>query len=87
MRETNTTLFHINNFRETKVKLAKFGIIVEDIDKFTRCVEGVVRHSNCDTFKVIEKISNYDKLEKDIESKQQNKSDLETKIEILKERT
>ncbi|HET8793785.1 MAG TPA: hypothetical protein VFM31_08325 [Nitrososphaeraceae archaeon] len=86
LRETNTTLLHLNNFIETKVKLAKFGIIVEDIDKFTRCVEGVATHSNYDTFKVIEKFSNYYTLEKDVESKQQNKMDLETNIEILKER-
>ncbi|HET7643361.1 MAG TPA: hypothetical protein VFK40_07620 [Nitrososphaeraceae archaeon] len=86
LRETNTTLLHLNNFIETKVKLAKFGIIVEDIDKFTRCVEGVATHSNYDTFKVIEKFSNYYTLEKDVESKQQNKMDLETNIEKLKER-
>ena len=86
LRETNTTLFHLNNFIETKVKLAKFGIIVEDIDKFTSCVEGVATHSNYDPFKVIEKISNYYTLEKDVESKQENKSDLEGNIEKLKER-
>jgi vacuolar-type H+-ATPase subunit I/STV1 len=56
LSEANTTLFHLNNFRETKVKLAKFDIIVEDIDKFTRCLEGVARHSNYDPFKVIEKL-------------------------------
>ena len=86
LREANITLFHINNFIETKIKLAKFGIVVEDIDKFTRFVEGVARHSNYDPFKVIEKVSGQEKLEKDVESKQQKNNDLETNIERLKER-
>ncbi|HEX5185523.1 MAG TPA: hypothetical protein VFV86_01420 [Nitrososphaeraceae archaeon] len=86
LREANTTLFHINNFIETKTKLAKFGIVVEDIDKFTRFVEGVARHSNYDPFKVIEKVSDQEKLEKDVESKQRKNNDLETNIERLKER-
>jgi hypothetical protein len=85
VREANTTLFHLNNYRETKVKLAKFGIIVEDTFKFTQCVEGVARHSNFDPFKVIEKFSNLDKLEKEIENKQKEKNNLEINIERLKD--
>jgi len=85
LREANTTLFHLNNYIETKVKLARFGIVVEDTCKFTQCVEGVARYSNYDPFKVIEKFSAGDKLEKEIERKQKEEKDLETKIEKLKD--
>jgi phage shock protein A len=30
LRKANTLLFHLNNFIETKVKLAKFGIVIEE---------------------------------------------------------
>jgi len=85
LREANTTLFHLNNYIEIKVKLARFGIVVEDTCKFTQCVEGVARYSNYDPFKVIEKFSAGDKLEKEIERKQKEEKDLETKIEKLKD--
>ena len=58
---------------------------MEETDKFTRFVEGVARHSNYDPFKVIERFSNYYTLEKDVESEQQKKNDLEVTIEKLKE--
>jgi hypothetical protein len=87
LREKNTLLFHLNNYIETKVKLAKFGIVIEeDIDKFIKCVEGVARYSNFDPFKVIEKFSDLDKLEIEIENKQKQKNDLEIHIEKLKEK-
>jgi hypothetical protein len=86
LREANTTLFHLKNFIDTKIKLAKFGIVVEDTDKFTRCVEGIARYSNYDPFKVIEKFSDQEKLEKEIENQQKKKYDLEMHIEKLKEK-
>ena len=76
LRKANTTLFHLNNFIETKIKLARLGI-VEDIHKFSKCVEGIARHFNYHPFKVIEKFSDLDKLEKDVENKQKEKNDLE----------
>jgi hypothetical protein len=85
LREKNTTLFHLNNYINTKVKLAKFGIIVEDTDKFIKCAEGIKRYSNFDPFKVIEKFSDLDKLEIEIENKQKQKNDLEIHIEKLKD--
>jgi hypothetical protein len=85
MREANTTLFHLNNFIETKIKLAKFGIVVEDTDKFTKCVEGIARYSDFDPFKVIEKYSDLIELEKEVENKQKEKNDLEMHIEKLKD--
>ena len=85
MREANTTLFHLNNFIETKVKLATLGIIVEDIYKFTRCVEEIKKYSNFDPFKVIEKFTNLKNLEIEIENKQKEKNDIEINIEKLKE--
>jgi hypothetical protein len=86
-RGKNTILFHLNNFIETKVKLAKFGIVIEeDIDKFIKCAEGVARYSNFDPFKVIEKFSDLDKLEIEIENKQKEKNDLEIHIQKLKEK-
>ncbi|HSF50459.1 MAG TPA: helix-turn-helix domain-containing protein [Nitrososphaeraceae archaeon] len=85
LREANTTLFHLNNYIETKFKLAKFGIIVEDIDRFTRCVEGIGRYSNYDPFKVIEKFSDREALEIGIENNQKIKNNLEINIQKLKE--
>lgn len=86
MRDANTTLFHLNNFIDTKIKLAKLGIVIEDTDKFTRCVEGISRYSNFDPFKVIEKFSDIEKLEIEFENKQKEKNDLEINIQILKEK-
>ena len=84
--EANTTLFHLNNFRETTIKLAKFGIIVEDTDKFTRCVEGIARYSNYNPFKVIEKFSHLNTLEIEIEDNKKIKIDLELNIHKLRDR-
>ena len=86
LREKNTTLFHINNFIETKCNLAKFGIVVEDIDKFTRCVEGIARYANFDPFKVIQKFSDLHALEKEVENKQKIINDLDINIQKLKEK-
>jgi hypothetical protein len=85
LREANTTLFHLKNFIDTKVKLAKFGIVVEDTDKFTRCVEGIARYSNYDPFKVIEKFSDLNTSEIEIEANKKIKNDLELNIHELKE--
>jgi hypothetical protein len=86
LRDANTTLFHLNNFIETKVKLARFGIVVEDTCKFTRCVEGIARYSNYDPFKVIEKFSDLEALENESEIKQKEKNNLEINIEELKKK-
>jgi hypothetical protein len=83
--DANTTLFHLNNF-ETKVKLARLGIVVEDIDKFTIFVGGIARHSNFDPFKVIKKFSDLERLEKEVENNQKEKKDLEMHIEKLKDK-
>lgn len=85
LREENMALFQLNNFIGTKIKLARLGIVVEDIDKFSKCVEGIARYSNYDPFKVIEKFSDLDKLEKEVENKQIVKNDLEMNIEKLKD--
>ena len=51
------TIVNLDTFMETKNKLAKFGIINENTEKFTRCVQGIKEYSNYDPFKVIEKFS------------------------------
>jgi small-conductance mechanosensitive channel len=77
LREANTTLFHLNIFVKTKNELEeKYGIPVEDVDKFTRFVEGIKKYSNYDPFKVIEKFSDLDALEKEIKSKQKEENSM-----------
>jgi hypothetical protein len=86
LKDANTTLFNLDIFVKTKNKLAKFGIIVEDTEKFTRCVQGVKEYSNYDPFKVIEKFSDLNTLEIEIENNQKKENDLEKDILKLKER-
>ena len=69
-----------------KNKLESYGIIVEDTDKFTRCVEGIKNYSNYDPFKVIEKFSNLNALEIEIGNNQKIKNDLEINIKKLRDR-
>jgi hypothetical protein len=85
-RQANTTLFHLDIFVKTKNILEEsYGIPVEDTYKFTRFVEGIKKYSNYDPFKVIEKFSDLDNLEKDVENKQKEKNNLEINIERLKD--
>ena len=86
LKDANTTLFNLDIFVKTKNKLAKFGIIVEDTEKFTRCVQGVKEYSNYDPFKVIEKFSDLNTLEIEIENNQKKENNLEKDILKLKER-
>jgi transposase-like protein len=73
LKDANTTLFHLDIFMKTKIKLESYGIPVEDVDKFTRCVQGIKNYSNYDPFKVIEKFSDLNALEIEIENSQKNK--------------
>jgi hypothetical protein len=50
----------------TKNNLSRYNILVEDIDKFTKCVQGIKNYSNYDPFKVIEKLSDLNMLEMEI---------------------
>ena len=68
MKDKNTTLFHLDIFVKAKNKLESYGIPVEDTDKFTRCVQGIKNYSNYDPFKVIEKFSDLNTLEIEIET-------------------
>jgi hypothetical protein len=87
LRQANTTQFHLDMFVNTKNELEeKYSIHVEDIDKFTKCVHGIKKYSNYDPFKVIEKFSDREKLEKEVESKQKEENDLEINIKRLKEK-
>ncbi len=85
LKDANMTLFHLDIFVKTKDKLEKFGIHIEDIDKFTRCVQGIKYYSNYDPFKVIEKFSDLKMFEIEIENNQKMKSNLEVNIQKLKE--
>jgi hypothetical protein len=85
VREANTTFYNLDIFVKTKNKLESKGIPVEDTYKFTRFVE-VKKYSNYDPFKVIEKISNLEKLESEIKKQQKEKNDLEIDIQKLKEK-
>lgn len=85
LKDKNTTLFHLDTFIKTKNKLESFGIPVEDTDKFTRCVQGIKNYSNYDPFKVIEKFSELNTLEIEIENNKKIKNDLDINIQKLKE--
>jgi hypothetical protein len=69
----------------TKNKLESYGIPVEDINKFARCTQGIRSYSNYDPFKVIEKFSDFQTFQNEIESKQKIKNDLEIDIKKLEE--
>ena len=69
----NMTILNLDIFVKTKNKLAKFGIIVEDTEKFTRCVQGTKEYSNFDPFKVIEKFSDLNTLEIEIKKTKRKK--------------
>ncbi len=85
LKDANTTSFNLDIFVNTKNKLESYGIIVEDTDKFTRYVEGIKKYSDYDPFKVIEKFSDLNTLEIEIENNQKIKNDLEIKIQKLRE--
>ena len=78
------TLFNLDTFVKTKNKLAKFGIIVEDTEKFTRCVQGIKEYSNYDPFKVIEKFSDLNTLEIEIENNQKKENGFRKKYSKIK---
>jgi len=69
----------------TKHELERYRIIIEDIDKFTRCVQGIKNYSNYDPFKVIEKLSNLENLEIECKNKIKMKNELAKHIKESKE--
>jgi transcriptional regulator with XRE-family HTH domain len=86
MKDANLTSFNLDNFVNTKNNLSRYNILVEDIDKFTKCVQGIKNYSNYDPFKVIEKFSDLNMLEMEIENNQKIKNNLEINIKKLKEK-
>jgi hypothetical protein len=85
LKNARTTLVNIDIFVNTRDELESYGIHVEDIDKFARCLQGIRNYSNYDPFKVIQKFSDLKILENEIESKQKIKNDLEIDIKKLEE--
>lgn len=85
LKNARTTLLNLDIFANTRDELESYGIHVEDIDKFARCLQGIRNYSNYDPFKVIEKFSDLKTLENEIESKQKIKNDLEIDIKKLEE--
>jgi transcriptional regulator with XRE-family HTH domain len=85
LKNAGTTLVNLDIFVNTKDKLERYGIPVEDIDKFTSCVQGIKNYSDYDPFKVLEKFSHLDKLEIEIKANKKIKIDLEFNIQKLKE--
>ena len=79
------TSSNLDTFVNTRDKLEGYGIPVDDIDKFTRCVQAIKNYSNYDPFKVIEKFSDLKTLENEIESKQKKEKILKIEIQQLKE--
>jgi hypothetical protein len=80
-----TTIFHLNLFVNTKNKLESYGILMENIDRFTRCVQGIEKYSNYDPFKVIEKFSNLEVLESETRKSEEVKIELDIAIKKLQE--
>lgn len=85
LKNARITLVNIDIFVNTRDELESYGIHVEDIDKFARCLQGIRNYSNYDPFKVIEKFSDLKILENEIESKQKIKNNLEIDIKKLEE--
>lgn len=85
MKNARTTLMNLDIFVNTRDELESYGIHVEDIDKFARCIQGIRNYSNYDPFKAIQKFSDLKILENEIESKQKIKNDLEIDIKKLEE--
>lgn len=85
LKNANTTLVNLDIFVNTKDKLESYGIPVEDINKFARCTQGIRSYSNYDPFKVIERFSDFQTFQNEIESKQKIKNDLEIDIKKLEE--
>ena len=77
MKNARTTLVNLDIFVNTRDELESYGIHVEDIDKFARCLQWIRNYSNYDPFKVIQKFSDLKILENEIESKQKIKNDLQ----------
>ena len=86
IKDANITLVDLALFVNTKNNLSRYNILVEDIDKFTRCVQGIKNYSNYDPFKIIEKFSDLNMLEMEIENNQKIKNNLEINIKKLKEK-
>ena len=86
IKDAKITLVDLALFVNTKNNLSRYNILVEDIDKFTRCVHGIRDYSNYDPFKVIEKFSDLNTLEMEIENNQKIKNNLEIKIKKLKQK-
>jgi len=86
IKDANITLVDLELFVNTKNKLSRYNILVEDIDKFVRCVHGIRDYSNYDPFNVIEKFSDLNTLEIEIENNQKIKNNLEINIKKLKEK-
>jgi hypothetical protein len=63
LKDAKITLFHLDIFMKTKNNLERYGILLEDIDKFTRCIQGIKNYSNYEPFHVIEKFSDLETLE------------------------
>ena len=85
LKNASTTLVNLDIFVNTKDKLESYGIPVEDINKFARCTQGIRSYSNYDPFKVIERFSDFQTFQNEIESKQKIKNDLEIDIKKLEE--
>jgi len=85
LKDAKITLINLDIFVNTKNNLGRYGILLEDIDRFTRCIQGIKNYSNYDPFHVIEKFSDLKTLESDIENNQKIKKDLEINIKKLKE--
>lgn len=85
LKNARTTLVNLDIFVNTRDNLESYGIPTEDIDKFSRCLQGIRNYSNYDPFQVIKKFSDLKILDNEIESKQKIKNDREIDIKKLEE--
>lgn len=76
---------NLDIFVNTRDNLESYGIPIEDIDKFSRCLRGIKNYSNYDPFQVIKKFADLKILDNEIESKQKIKNDREIDIKKLEE--
>jgi hypothetical protein len=86
LKDYNTTESNLAIFMNIKNKLEKFGISMEDTEKFANCVEGIKRTCDYSPLKVVEKYSDFKGFENEIEGKRERKEEWEKEIKELENR-
>ena len=69
LKNASTTLVNLDIFVSTKSELDNYGIPLEDINKFVRCIKNIKNYSNYNPFEIIENLCNLEKMKEEREDK------------------